>query len=116
MPRYLHVMQSPPHLVLWSSFERRRFWICVGLEQERRQRPKGRLAALQGKNGGSLNAVSCALAQPSIPPASNRRQAADTARRGWDTHDGTHDDHGNRLGDNEEEDSLEMPSWSTAAT
>ena len=47
MPRYLHVMRSPPQLALWSSIERRRFRPCNALEQERRQRPKGRLAALQ---------------------------------------------------------------------
>jgi len=47
--------------------------------------------------------LSCAFAQPSIPPASGHRQAVDTARRGRDTHDGTPDDHGNRLGDDEEE-------------
>jgi len=60
--------------------------------------------------------LSIALAQPLIPPASGHRQAADTARRGRDTRDGTPDDQGNRLGDDDEEASLKMPLWPTAAT
>ena len=36
--------------------------------------------------------LSIALAQPLIPPASGHRQAADMARRGRDTRNGTPDD------------------------
>jgi len=47
MPLYLLATQLPPQLVLWSSPERCRRRPCVALEQECRQRPKGRLAVLQ---------------------------------------------------------------------
>jgi len=105
-PRHVTILARhavAPQLELWSSLERCRFRPCIALEQERQQRPKGRLAALQPlptpcteRTEGHWRLLSCALTQPSIPPASGHHQAADTARRERDTRDGTPDDHSNK--------------------
>ena len=107
MPLYLLAMQSPPQLVLWSSLERRRRRPCIDLEQERRQRPEGRLAVLQTLSFHARKeqrVIECCFRvrchsnqsrlQVAIAGRRTRRVEGGTLQRG--VSDETPDDHGNK--------------------